>query len=89
MGYKVAIVGATGSGKSTLFQLLTRFYDPQSGVITLDGIPLSDLSKRSLRQSLAYVTQEAFLFAGTVRDNLLLGKPDATDDELWSALRDA
>jgi ATP-binding cassette subfamily B protein/subfamily B ATP-binding cassette protein MsbA len=85
----VAIVGATGSGKSTLFQLLTRFYDPQSGVITLDGIPLTQINKRSLRQSLAYVTQESFLFAGTVRDNLLLGKPSATDDEIWSALRDA
>jgi ATP-binding cassette subfamily B protein/subfamily B ATP-binding cassette protein MsbA len=85
----IAIVGATGSGKSTLFQLLTRFYDPQSGTITLDGIPLSDISKRSLRQSLAYVTQEAFLFAGTVRDNLLLGNPSATDDELWSALSSA
>lgn len=85
----IAIVGATGSGKSTLFQLLTRFYDPQSGSITLDANPLTQISKRSLRQSLAYVTQEAFLFAGTVRDNLLLGKPSATDDELWSALRSA
>jgi ATP-binding cassette subfamily B protein/subfamily B ATP-binding cassette protein MsbA len=85
----IAIVGATGSGKSTLFQLLSRFYDPQSGAITLDGVPLQNLSKRFLRQSLAYVTQEAFLFAGTVRDNLLIGKPSASDDELWAALRDA
>lgn len=85
----IAIVGATGSGKSTLFQLLSRFYDPQSGAITLDGVPLPNLSKRFLRQSLAYVTQEAFLFAGTVRDNLLIGKPSASDDELWAALRDA
>ncbi|MFN0080114.1 MAG: ABC transporter ATP-binding protein [Prosthecobacter sp.] len=85
----IAIVGSTGSGKSTLFQLLTRFYDPQSGTITLDGTPLQNLSKRSLRQSLAYVTQEAFLFAGTVRENLHLGNPAATDDQLWAALRDA
>ncbi len=85
----IAIVGATGSGKSTLFQLLTRFYDPQSGTITLDGVPIQNLSKRALRESLAYVTQEAFLFAGTVRDNLLIGKSSATDAELWTALREA
>ena len=85
----IAIVGATGSGKSTLFQLLTRFYEPQSGTLTLDGIPLGEIGKRSLRQSLAYVTQESFLFAGTVRENLLLGHPAATDDEIWAALKEA
>lgn len=83
----VAIVGATGSGKSTLFQLLTRFYDPQHGEIVIDEVPIQEYSKASLRDAIGYVTQDAFLFAGTVRDNLLIGKPDATDAELWQALR--
>lgn len=83
----VAFVGATGSGKSTLFQLLTRFYDPQQGVITLDGVPLNELRKSSLRQAVGYVTQEPFLFAGTVRENLLIGREDASEDALWQALR--
>ncbi len=83
----VAFVGATGSGKTTLFQLLTRFYEPQSGRITLDGQPLQNISRASLRDHIAYVTQDAFLFATTVRQNLLLGRPTATDEELWAALR--
>jgi ATP-binding cassette subfamily B protein/subfamily B ATP-binding cassette protein MsbA len=85
----VAIVGATGSGKSTLFQLLARFYEPLSGTISLDGKPIADYSRVTLRDSLAYVTQDAFLFAGTIRDNLRLGDPAATDDEMWAALRHA
>lgn len=82
-----AIVGATGAGKSTLFQLLTRFYEPKSGEILLDGRPIQTFSKASLRDAIGYVTQETFLFATTVRENLLPGKPGATDEELWEALR--
>jgi ATP-binding cassette subfamily B protein/subfamily B ATP-binding cassette protein MsbA len=82
----VAFVGATGAGKSTLFQLLTRFYEPESGVITLDGKSILDLNKASLRDAIGYVTQESYLFNQTIRENLLLGKPDATDEELWRAL---
>ncbi len=83
----VAFVGATGSGKSTLFQLLARFYDPESGSIQFDGRPLTEYSKASVRDAMAYVTQDAFLFATTVRENLLLGKPEATEPELWEALQ--
>jgi ATP-binding cassette subfamily B protein/subfamily B ATP-binding cassette protein MsbA len=82
----VAIVGATGSGKSTLFQLLTRFYEPDRGEILLDGKPIRDLNKASLRDALGYVTQESYLFNQTIRENLKLGKTTATDDELWKAL---
>ncbi len=82
----VAIVGATGSGKSTMFQLLTRFYDPSEGEIYIDGKPIRQLSKASLRDALGYVTQESYLFDLTIRENLKIGKPDATDEDLWRAL---
>jgi len=85
-GETVALVGSTGAGKTTVLALLARFYETTSGTITIDGIPIHTLAKSSLRERLAYVTQEPFLFNGTVRENLLLSKRDATDADLWSAL---
>lgn len=85
-GETVALVGHTGAGKSTLVHLLTRFYEFDSGEILIDGTPLRDFSKSALRSAIGMVTQESFLFNGTVRDNLRLGNPDATDAELWDAL---
>ncbi len=88
-GQMVALVGATGAGKSTLLSLLTRFYECSQGRILLDGQNIATLSKSSLQSALGYVTQEAFLFNGTVRENLLLGKRNATEEELWNALHAA
>jgi ABC-type multidrug transport system fused ATPase/permease subunit len=85
-GETVALVGHTGAGKSTLVNMLTRFYEYDTGEILIDGEPLRDLPKRTLRAAVGMVTQESFLFNGTVRDNLRLGRPDATDAELWDAL---
>ncbi|GAA5495626.1 putative ABC transporter ATP-binding protein TM_0288 [Rubritalea halochordaticola] len=85
-GQTIALVGSTGAGKSTLVNLLTRFYEYDDGSITIDGHELNTLNKPSLRSSIAYVTQDSFLFNGTVRENLILGKRDATDEELWRAL---
>lgn len=88
-GQMVALVGETGAGKSTLLSLLTRFYESTSGRIYLDGQDISLLNKRSLRAALGYVTQEAFLFNGSVRDNLMLGSRDASEEQLWAALKAA
>ena len=88
-GETVALVGATGAGKSTVLNLLTRFYEPTGGSILIDGSPLAHISKEWLRDQLGYVTQESFLFNTTLRDNLLLAKKDATDEELWAALESA
>ena len=88
-GQTIALVGPTGAGKSTLINLLTRFYEYDSGAILLDGAPVHELNKSWLRRSIGYVTQESFLFNGTVRDNLLIGKRAATDEELWTALGSA
>jgi ATP-binding cassette subfamily B protein/subfamily B ATP-binding cassette protein MsbA len=85
-GETVALVGATGAGKSTVLNLLTRFYEPGAGRILIDDVPLAEISKEWLRDQLGYVTQESFLFNTTLRENLLLAKHDATDDELWAAL---
>jgi ATP-binding cassette, subfamily B, bacterial len=85
-GRTIALVGSTGAGKTTVLGLLARFYEIDSGRITIDGIPIDGLSKASLRDRLAYVTQEPFLFNGTVRENLLLARRDASDAELWQAL---
>ena len=80
-----AIVGATGAGKSTLVKLLLRLYEPTSGTISIDGIDVEDLTFSSLRHSMGFVSQEAFLFQGTVRENLTYGRPDAGDDDLVRA----
>lgn len=85
-GQMIALVGPTGAGKSTLLSLLTRFYECTEGEIILDGQDIASLSKQSLRKNMGYVTQEAFLFNGSVRENLLLGKREAGEEELWAAL---
>jgi ATP-binding cassette subfamily B protein len=84
-GQTVALVGHTGAGKSTIVKLLARFYDPTGGRITLDGHDLRDVTTPSLRRQLGIVPQEGFLFAGTIRDNIAFGKPDATLDEVRAA----
>ena len=88
-GEMIALVGPTGAGKSTLVNLLIRFYEFNAGKISIDGIPLTDLPRSVLRQNIAFVTQESFLFNGTIAENLRMGKPSATDDEMWTALEAA
>ena len=88
-GETVALVGPTGAGKSSLVGLLMRFYESTGGQITLDGQDIRNFAKNDLRRVVGLVSQESFLFNGTVADNLRFGKPDATDEELWTALRAA
>lgn len=88
-GETLAIVGPTGGGKSTIAKLVTRFYDPQAGTVSIDGHDLRTVTLRSLRRQLGVVPQEPFLFAGTVRDNVAFARPDATDDAVWGALTSA
>lgn len=86
-GQRVAIVGPTGCGKTTLINLLMRFYDPDSGTISLDGVDYENITMRSLRESYGMVLQETWLKAGTIRDNIKLGAPDATDEEMIEAAK--
>lgn len=89
VGTTSAIVGATGSGKSTLVKLLLRFYDATAGRITLDGVPLTNIGLDELRRSIGFVGQDIFLFHGTVFENIAYGRPEATMDEVLSAARAA
>ncbi|MGW5094456.1 ABC transporter ATP-binding protein [Streptomyces nodosus] len=84
-GQTVAVVGSTGAGKSTLAKLLARFYDPTEGRVLLDGVDLRGLALSELRRGVVMVTQEAFLFSGTVADNIAIGRPDATREEIERA----
>jgi ABC-type multidrug transport system fused ATPase/permease subunit len=86
-GQTVALVGATGAGKSTFAKLVARFYDPTEGTISVDGVALRTARTASLRSQMGIVPQEPFLFSGTVRDNVAFGRPDADEDEVWAALR--
>lgn len=84
-GQKIALVGSTGAGKTTITNLLTRFYDIQSGEITIDGIDIKDIKRNSLRNSMAMVLQDTHLFTGTVKENIKYGRLDATDEEVVAA----
>jgi ATP-binding cassette subfamily B protein len=86
-GQTVALVGSTGAGKSTLAKLISRFYDPSAGEITLDGVNLRELHPNDLRRAIVMVTQEAYLFSGTVADNIALGNPDGAREEIEAAAR--
>ena len=86
-GETVALVGATGAGKSTLARLAARFYDPQDGAVRLDGVPLDRLADDDLRRAVVMVTQESFLFSGTVADNIAFGRPRASREEVAAAAR--
>ena len=88
-GNTLALVGATGSGKSTLIKLLLRFYDPAHGDIRIDGQPIREVSLKSLRDAIGLVSQDVYLFEGSIRDNLAYGKPEASEEEIMEAARTA
>lgn len=85
-GETIAFVGPSGAGKTTISALLPRFYDVKSGRVTVDGINIKDVTLKSLRENIGIVQQDVFLFAGTLRENVAYGKPDATDEEIYEAL---
>ncbi len=86
-GMRVAIVGPTGCGKTTLINLLMRFYDVNSGEITVDGVPISQIKRANLRENFGMVLQDTWLISGTIRDNIALGNPDATDEQILNATK--
>lgn len=88
-GETLALVGATGGGKTTISQLLPRFYDVTGGAITIDGIDIRDIKKTSLRKNIGIIQQDVFLFAGTIRENIKFGNQEASDDEIFEAARKA
>ncbi|QYR23711.1 ABC transporter ATP-binding protein/permease [Paenibacillus sp. sptzw28] len=88
-GERVAFIGTSGGGKSTMFKLIGRFYDPTDGEIRLDGVPIRNLSLSQLRESVGYVFQETYLFGASVKENIRFGKPDATDEEIIEAAKAA
>ena len=86
-GQRIAIVGPTGCGKTTIINLLMRFYDVDSGRISVDGIPITEATRKSLREGYGMVLQETWLRSGTIRDNIAMGRPDATDEEIVAAAK--
>ncbi|EAD0145516.1 ABC transporter ATP-binding protein [Listeria monocytogenes] len=88
-GETIAIIGSTGAGKSTLINMIPRFYDVESGVVKINGIDVREMDQSSLRQKIGLVPQKAVLFTGTIASNMRYGKEDATDEEIWEALRTA
>ncbi|REE04419.1 ABC transporter ATP-binding protein [Citricoccus muralis] len=85
-GQTTAIIGSTGSGKTTLINLVPRLYDSTGGTVLIDGVPVAEMSRASLTEAVGFVPQKPFLFSGSVADNLRFGKPDASERELWAAL---
>jgi ATP-binding cassette subfamily B protein len=88
-GKMTALVGPSGGGKSTVFNLLLRFYEPGSGAVTIDGQSVTDVNRDSLRQQIGYVGQDTFLFRGSIRENIAFGRPNATQDEIVAAAKAA